>query len=54
MTFELFESRAPRPTARIIELAESGFYDDLIFHRVIDNFMIQGGDPTSTGSGGST
>ncbi len=54
MTFELFESRAPRPTARIIELAESGFYDDLIFHRVIDNFMIQGGDPTGTGSGGST
>jgi len=54
MTFELFETRTPRATARIIELAESGFFDNTIFHRVIDNFVIQGGDPTGTGGGGST
>ncbi|MDP7274826.1 MAG: peptidylprolyl isomerase [Planctomycetaceae bacterium] len=54
MTFELFENRTPRATQRIIELAESGFYNDTTFHRVINNFMIQGGDPTGTGAGGST
>ena len=53
MVFVLFEDKAPRPSGRVIELAESGFYDDLIFHRVINNFMIQGGDPTGTGAGGS-
>ena len=53
MVFELFEQRAPAPTSRIIELAEDGFYDDIIFHRVINDFVIQGGDPTGTGSGGS-
>jgi len=53
MVLELFEDRVPRVTGRIIELAQSGFYDGVIFHRVIDGFMIQTGDPTGTGSGGS-
>lgn len=54
MVFELFEDRASRATSRMIELADADFYKDIIFHRVVDNFVIQGGDPTGTGSGGST
>lgn len=50
---ELFEDLAPDTTARIIELAQSGFYDGLTFHRIIEDFMIQGGDPEGTGSGGT-
>ncbi|MEA3282094.1 MAG: peptidylprolyl isomerase, partial [Euryarchaeota archaeon] len=53
MTVELYEERAPNTTANFIELANRGFYKDLIFHRVIDNFMIQGGDPKGDGTGGS-
>ena len=51
MTFELFEGRVPRPTSRIIELAESGFYDGTIFHRLEHGFVIQGGAPLGTGLG---
>lgn len=54
MVFELFEDRAPAPTGRVIQLAESGFYNNTIFHRVIEDFVVQGGDPTGTGRGGST
>jgi peptidylprolyl isomerase len=44
---------APNHVARIKELARQGFYDGVVFHRVIDGFMAQGGDPTGTGMGGS-
>jgi peptidylprolyl isomerase len=47
------ETLAPEHTARIKELAKSGFYDDIIFHRVIPGFMAQTGDPTGTGRSGS-
>ncbi len=53
MVLELFEGRAPETTARIIELVEAGFYDGLTFHRIIKDFMIQGGDPLGNGTGGS-
>lgn len=44
---------APQHVARIVSLADSGFYDGVVFHRVIDGFMAQGGDPTGTGMSGS-
>ena len=50
---ELYEDKAPITAANFKELVSNGFYDGLIFHRVIAGFMIQGGDPTGTGCGGS-
>jgi peptidylprolyl isomerase len=54
VTIRLRPDLAPGHVARIKELAREGFYDGVVFHRVIDGFMAQGGDPTGTGSGGST
>ncbi len=49
---ELFDEVAPKTVENFTKLARDGFYDGVIFHRVIPDFMIQGGDPTGTGSGG--
>jgi len=51
-TAELYPEIAPNTVANFVTLAQQGFYDGLIFHRVIPGFMIQGGDPTGTGTGG--
>jgi peptidyl-prolyl cis-trans isomerase B (cyclophilin B) len=50
--FELHDDEAPKTVENFRKLAADGFYDGVIFHRVIPDFMIQGGDPTGTGSGG--
>jgi cyclophilin family peptidyl-prolyl cis-trans isomerase len=50
---QLFPDKAPEHVKRIKELAREGFYDGIVFHRVIDGFMAQAGDPTGTGAGGS-
>ncbi len=50
---ELYPAIAPNTVANFVSLADSGFYEGLIFHRVISGFMIQGGDPTGTGTGGT-
>ncbi len=52
IALELFEGEAPKTVENFRKLAEDGFYDGVIFHRVIPDFMIQGGDPTGTGMGG--
>jgi peptidyl-prolyl cis-trans isomerase B (cyclophilin B) len=52
ITAELYPEIAPETVNNFIDLASKGFYDGLIFHRVISGFMIQGGDPNGTGSGG--
>ena len=49
---DLFEDDAPNTVANFVELAEKGFYDGLTFHRIIKDFMIQGGCPQGTGTGG--
>jgi cyclophilin family peptidyl-prolyl cis-trans isomerase len=49
---ELFDEDAPQTVANFKKLAGEGFYDGVIFHRIIRDFMIQGGDPTGTGTGG--
>jgi peptidylprolyl isomerase len=53
VVIELMPNVAPQHVARIKELAREGFYDGVVFHRVIDGFMAQTGDPTGTGMGGS-
>ncbi len=53
VVIELRADLAPNHVARIKELAQQGFYDGVVFHRVIDGFMAQTGDPTGTGRGGS-
>ena len=52
MTLELYPDIAPITVENFVKLAKKGFYDGLIFHRVIEDFMIQGGDPEGTGCGG--
>jgi len=53
VTIELLPDLAPRHVERVKALARQGFYDGTVFHRVIEGFMAQGGDPTGTGTGGS-
>jgi peptidyl-prolyl cis-trans isomerase B (cyclophilin B) len=52
MELELYPQHAPKTVNNFVFLAKEGFYDEVSFHRVIKNFMIQGGDPTGTGRGG--
>jgi cyclophilin family peptidyl-prolyl cis-trans isomerase len=52
MVIELFADKAPKTVNNFVFLAREGFYDGIMFHRVISNFMAQGGDPTGRGSGG--
>ena len=52
IAIELFDDDAPETVANFRKLASDGFYDGVVFHRVIPDFMIQGGDPTGTGTGG--
>lgn len=54
MEFVLFPEVAPKAVENFVTHSENGYYDGLIFHRVIQNFMIQGGDPTGTGMGGES
>ena len=53
ITVELYPEKAPITVENFLSLVNRGFYNGLIFHRVIENFMIQGGDPEGTGMGGS-
>ena len=51
---EIFADKAPLTAANFVELVQTGYYDGIVFHRVIPNFMVQTGDPTGTGRGGRT
>ena len=53
IVFKFYPKKAPNTVIRISDLIKQGFYDGLTFHRVVPNFVIQGGDPTATGTGGS-
>jgi len=52
MVIELFAAKTPKTVNNFVFLAREGYYDSVIFHRVINDFMVQGGDPTGTGRGG--
>ena len=52
IAIELFDEDAPKTVENFLKLARDGFYDGVVFHRIIPDFMIQGGDPTGTGMGG--
>ena len=52
IVINLFGDHAPKTVKNFIDLSEKGFYDGVIFHRIIEQFMLQGGDPTGTGTGG--
>lgn len=54
ITVNLFEEVAPKAVENFIGLAKKGYYDGVIFHRIINDFMVQGGDPTGTGAGGES
>lgn len=53
MTVQFYDTDAPNTVANFLKLAKEGFYNGVTFHRVIPDFMVQGGDPTGTGAGGS-
>lgn len=54
ITVQLFPEHAPKTVENFVGLAQKGYYDGIVFHRVIPNFMIQGGDPTGSGMGGES
>lgn len=54
ITVEMYDNHAPKTCKNFITLAQRGYYNGVIFHRIIPDFMIQGGDPTGTGRGGSS
>ena len=53
ISFELYGNAAPKSVENFVNLCDDGFYDGITFHRVVENFVIQAGDPTATGTGGS-
>jgi cyclophilin family peptidyl-prolyl cis-trans isomerase len=54
ITLEIFADKVPKTAKNFVELAKRGYYDGTIFHRIIADFMLQGGDPTGTGRGGES